>query len=93
MEGMTKRQIRMTNRVANDLISEFHICETCAIALAPMLVRWHVANVENKTFAHQRTPICSQACNDGFIEFMAEYFGPAEEISGAQLEEDLEPRH
>jgi hypothetical protein len=66
MEGMTDQQVRITNNVCNDLMTEHHMCLDCAIAIA-VAMTW--ANVAPRKEG-MRTPLCSEACWDAMEEFL-----------------------
>jgi hypothetical protein len=62
MAGMTRKQVRITNEVANTLINKHHMCLDCAISAAAAFV-WG-------KLRPSRCKLCSEDCNDAMIEFL-----------------------
>jgi hypothetical protein len=76
MAGMTRKQVRMTNGVANTLVRKHGMCLDCAI-------KFSVAFVWGQSGKPTRTgPLCSSACSGALVEFFEETLGSkAEEVT------------
>jgi len=70
MEGMSRKQVRITNNVANTLIGDHAMCMDCAIAVAVSFV-WSRSGETNKP---KRAYLCSAVCGDAIREFAERYF-------------------
>jgi hypothetical protein len=82
MDGMTRKQVRITNAVANDLIAA-GMCRDCAVNIAVDLT-W--TQIEPRTTKRRQTWLCSEACSDVFQEFAEEMLcGPFEEVPVEQM--------
>jgi superfamily II helicase len=79
MDGMTRKEVRITNAVANTLIGKHHVCQKCAIESAVAFV-W--ANCRGR---YQRTYPCSEACVDALEEFIVDLYGEGKEVRQSVL--------
>jgi hypothetical protein len=83
MSGMTRKQVRMTNGLANMLIGKHGMCLDCAIKFAVALV-WGQDRADNNP-AHAG-PLCSSACGGALVEFFEETLGvKGEPVSADEL--------
>jgi hypothetical protein len=67
MEGMTRKQVRITNNIANALIADHAMCVDCAINVSFV---WGASGAKNKPMCFHP---CSQACDGALLEFMHEH--------------------
>ena len=70
MADMTRREVRLTNAVANILISRHAMCIDCAIKMAVAFTRGQ----RSKHF-RSRSSLCSDACFQAMREFFEETLG------------------
>jgi len=83
MEGMSCKQVRITNNITNTLIAEHHMCLDCAIGTAVAFV-WAASGKLNA-----RCHFCSKTCRDALLEFLA---GDGFERSGIVSPDQLPSR-
>jgi hypothetical protein len=72
MRGMTRKQARLTNGVANTLVSKHGMCLDCAIKFAVAFVWGQERSESNPVHAE---PPCSSACSGALVEFFEETLG------------------
>jgi len=68
MAGMTRKQVKMSNGVANTLISQHGMCLDCAIKFAVAFVWGQERNPTKVEF-------CSKACGNAVLEFFEQTLG------------------
>jgi hypothetical protein len=77
MSDMTRREVRITNGVANTLIEQHHMCLDCAIKMA-------VALVQSQRPEHEHVPVttrfCSEVCANALREFFEKTLGVKGEL-------------
>jgi hypothetical protein len=69
MVGMNRKQVRLTNGVANCLVRKHHMCLDCAIKFA-VAYAWGTSGKPTRT-----GPLCSEACSGALVEFFEETLG------------------
>jgi hypothetical protein len=70
MNGMTRKQVRITNVVANTLIGVHGMCIDCAIKCAVAFV-W----CQDQSRPPMRTELCTSVCKDALREFFTNTLG------------------
>jgi hypothetical protein len=76
--GMNRKQVRLTNAVANTLVRKHAMCLDCAIKLA-------VAFVWGQSGKPTQFEPCSAVCGHAVLEFCEETFGKPEPVSPDEL--------
>jgi hypothetical protein len=75
MADMTRREVRLTNAVANIMINKHHMCIDCAIEMAVAFIK-----SQRSKHSHIRTSgPCSDACTEALREFFKETLGSEEQ--------------
>src|SRR5262249_43410522 len=69
MQGMNRKQARLTNGVANCLIRKHGMCLDCAVKFA-VAYTWGTSGKPMGT-----GPLCSSACSGALVEFFEETLG------------------
>jgi hypothetical protein len=69
MTGMNRKQVRLTNGVANCLVRKHAMCLDCAIKFSVAFV-WGQSGKQMGT-----GPLCSVACSGALVEFFEETLG------------------
>src|SRR6516162_1006643 len=72
MTGMNRKQVKLTNGVANCLVRKHGMCLDCAIKFSVGFV-WGQDRPEHNPM--QIGPLCSAACSDSLVEFFEETLG------------------
>jgi hypothetical protein len=72
MAGMTRREARVTNGLANTFVDRHHMCVACAIDLAVMFVKSRRPVQHVPLFPFLRMRFCSDACFKAFHEYCEE---------------------
>jgi hypothetical protein len=85
MADMTRREARITNLLANDLVERHHMCVDGAIEAAVAMVKSDRPEHEHKPVT---TRFCSNACAQAMCEFYEETVGVRGELVSA---DDLPP--
>ena len=71
MTAMNRKQVRLTNAVANCLVSKHAMCLDCAIKFSVAYVWGQDRQAHNPTSAK----FCSEACGKALVEFFEETLG------------------
>jgi hypothetical protein len=71
MSGMNRKQVKLTNGIANILVNKHHMCLDCAIQFSVAWVWGQDRTERNPTSA----TFCSQACGGAVQDFFEETLG------------------